>query len=127
MINRKVAAWVVIGVALVFALAVAKAFGTTTAPRPNNLGVLETYQNPNFYLVGLPVDGQILDGRFTNIRFQPYAAAALFDESILFCGDVSEQFDGKVGPVVVTYRKQASGMYRGVGCHTLVSVFTVKP
>jgi hypothetical protein len=94
--------------------------------RPNSVGVDETYQNPNTYLLALPVDGQILDGRFTNIRFQPYATAALFDQTVLFCGDVTEQFDGKRGPVVLTYLTQASGMYQGVGCHTLLSVFEVK-
>ena len=111
---------------LAFALLIGKAFGSTTPqPRPNSLGVQETYQNPNTYLVALPVDGKILDGRFTNIRFQPYAAAALFDESILFCGDVTDQFEGKLGPLVITYRTQAAGKYQGVGCHELVSVFKV--
>ena len=112
---------------LIFVLLVAIAHGSITQPRPNSLGVKETYQNPNTYLLALPVDGQILDGRFTNIRFQPYAAAAMFDQSILFCDDVTDQFTGKTGPVVITYRTQAAGMYRGVGCHTLLSVFEVKP
>lgn len=125
MISRKIASWIIILAALAFALAVGRAFGHVEAQRPNSLGVTETYQNPNTYLLALPVDGKILDGRFTNIRFQPYNAAALFDASLLFCGDVTEQFDGKRGPVVVTYLTRASGMYQGIGCHELVSVFTV--
>jgi hypothetical protein len=125
MMNKKVAAAIILGVAILFTLAVTRAFGSTAQPRPNSLGVTETYQNPMTYLLALPIDGKILDGRFTNIRFQPYAAASLFDESILFCGDVSDQFDGKSGPLVMTYRTQASGMFEGVGCHTLVSAFTV--
>ena len=97
----------------------------TEHKRSNSVGVLETYHNPNTYLFALPIDGQILDGRFMNIRFKPYAAAALYDETVLFCGDVTEQFDGKTGPLIITYRTQASGMYQGVGCHELISAFQV--
>jgi hypothetical protein len=125
--RTKIGVWFFIVFVLLFLMSVAVsiAHGTTSAPRPNSLGVQETYQNPNTYLLAFPLDGQILDGRFTNIRFAPYAAAVMFDQSILFCGDVTEQFEGKPGPLVVTYKTQASGMYRGVGCHELVSVFTV--
>lgn len=93
--------------------------------RPNSLGVSEQYQNPNAYLFAIPTDGTIMDGA-TNIRFQPYATAALYDESVLFCGDVSSYFDGKRGPLVVTYRREAARKYKGVGCHELISVFEVK-
>jgi hypothetical protein len=126
MINKKVAAWLVIGTAVIFALAVARAFGIPTAGnRPNSVGVSETYQSPVTYLFDLPIDGQILDDRYTNIRFKPYATVALYDQTVLFCGDVTGQFDGKTGPVVVTYYTQASGRHDGIGCHDLVSVFTV--
>ena len=124
--NRKVAAWIILSIALLFTLEIGRVFGETTPiNRPNSLGVSETYQNPVTYLFGLPKDGQVLDGRFTNIRVQPYATPILFDQSTLFCGDVSSMFDGKVGPVVITYRTQAAGMYQGIGCHELISVFTV--
>lgn len=126
MINKKLAAGVIIVTAIIFAFAVARAFGSIPQPRPNSLGVHELYSNPNTYLVATPVEGRILDGRFTNIRFQPYAAPLLFDESILFCGDVTEKFDGMIGSLAVTFRTQASGRYQGVGCHELVSVFEVK-
>ena len=106
----------------VFAIAV---FAHDSQPRRNSLGVLESYRNTNTYLFALPVDGKVLDGHFTNIRFKPYAAPILYDESILFCGDVTEKFQGKLGPLVVTYRTQASGKYEGVGCHELLSVFQV--
>jgi hypothetical protein len=131
----KTAAWFFIIFVLLFLMGVAVsiAHGTTTPAKRTSIdqwlrdnGINETYQNPNTYLLALPLDGQILDGRFTNIRFAPYAAAAMFDQSILFCTDVTEQFEGKTGPVIVTYRTQAAGMYRGVGCHELVSVFMVK-
>ena len=127
MFNRKVAAWFIIAAAIAFGCLTYKAFGVPTSKRPNGLGVSEIYQNPNTYLIALPVEGQILDGKYTNIRFQPYATAELFDESILFCGNAAEQFDGKSGPVAITYRTRAAGMYRGVGCHELISVFSVTP
>jgi len=101
-------------------------YATTAQPRPNSLGVYETYQNPYSYLLALPVDGQIFDGKYTNIKFQPYAAAALFTPTILFCGDVTGYFNGKHGPVVIVYRTQSSAMYRGIGCHDLMGVFMVE-
>jgi hypothetical protein len=45
---------------------------------------------------------------------------------VLFCGDVSESFNNKTGPLVVTYRAQASQMYKGIACHDLKSVFELK-
>jgi hypothetical protein len=110
---------------IIAAVLIATGHASTTKARPNSLGVLETYQNPNQYLLALPVDGQILEGQYTNIRFQPFATAALYDETLLFCGNVAYMFDGKRGPVVVTYRKQASRLYKGVACHDLIAVFEV--
>jgi hypothetical protein len=113
--------------ALMLLLGVAAAIASPSQPnRQNSFGVSEIYQNPNTYLLALPIAGQVLDERFTNIRFQPYAAAVLYDESILFCGDVTDKFNGMTGVLVVTYRTQASGKYQGVGCHELLSVFQVK-
>ena len=97
---------------------------TTSGNRPNSLGVLETYQNPYAYLLALPIDGQVLDGQFTNIRFWPYGTPSLYDESILFCGDVSNQFTNK--PMVVTYEKQAHHMYQGIPCHELLGAILLK-
>lgn len=62
---------------------------------------------------------------YTNISFQPYKTMSLYDEPVLFCGDVSDSFNGKRGALVVTYRRQATLNYRGVGCHELESVFEV--
>ena len=97
----------------------------TTKARPNSLGVPEEMHNSYTYLLGLPIDGQILDGKDTNIRFWPYGTPALFDQTILFCG-ITDAFNGKTGPVVVTYRTQASRVYQGVPCHDLKSVFEIK-
>lgn len=110
---------------VIAALLIAIGHSSTTGNRPNSLGISETMQNPYTYLLALPINGQILDGQYTNIRFQPYGAPALYDESLLFCGDVTDQFDGKHGPVVVTYRKQATRLYKGVACRDLLSVFEV--
>ena len=124
----KFAAWffIIFVLLFMFGVVVSIAHGSTTpAPRPNGLGVSETYSNPNTYLLALPVDGQIFEGRFTNIRFKPYATSDLFDETVLFCGDVTEMFAGKTGTVIITYRTQASGKFQGVGCHTLIGVFEV--
>lgn len=107
------------------AVLIATGHATTTNNRPNTLGASQIYTNPYTYLLALPIDGQILEGKYTNIRFQPYATANLYDESVLFCGDVADMFNGKHGPVVVTYRTQASRLYKGSACHALLSVFEV--
>jgi len=98
---------------------------TTSGNRPNSLGVNETYQNIYAYLLALPVDGQVLEGKVTSIRFKPFGAPALYDEDLLFCKDVMGMFDGKTGPVVVIYEKQAHSMYHGLACHELRNVFEV--
>src|SRR5208282_2186956 len=102
--------------------------------RPNSVGVSETYQNPNTYLIALPIDGQILStgqvldrsSQFTNIRFSPLATAALYDETVLFCGDVTPMFKDKQGTVALVYRTQASGKFQGIGCHDLLGVYEIK-
>ena len=102
--------------------------GSTTVNRPNSLGISESYQNNNQYLFGVPVAGQILEydeDRATNVRFAPYNTPALYDESILFCGMVADFFQGKTGPLVVTYDRIAHRRFHGVACHDLQSVFEV--
>ena len=96
----------------------------TTKARPNSLGVPEIVTNPYTYILGLPIDGQVLEGKYTNIRLWPYGAPALYDVSILFCGDVTYSFHKK-GVLVVTYRIQASHTYKGIACHDLLGVFEV--
>ncbi len=85
----------------------------------------EVYQNPYRYLLALPIDGQILESKYTVIRFQPYATPEIYDETLLFCGDVTPMFEGKRGPMVITYRVRASQMYKGIACHDLINVFEV--
>ena len=107
------------------AVMIATGHASTTRGRSNTLGAPEVVYNSWAYLLALPIDGQILEGKYTNIRFAPYAAPDLYDESVLFCGDVTYEFSGKAGPVVIVYRMQASRMFKGTACHELLSVFEV--
>ena len=110
----------------IVAVLIATGHASTTQPRPNTLGATNQMYNPFSYLIALPIDGQILEGKYTNIRFAPYAAPNLYDETLLFCGDVTGMFDGKQGVVAITYRTQASRAYRGIGCHELLSIFQIE-
>lgn len=81
--------------------------------------------NPNAYMFGSISDAAILHehGKYaTNIRFNPARTFMLFSETILFCGDRSQEFAGMVGPIVVTYRKTPHQMYEGIACYELESV-----
>ena len=116
--------WVILTIALI-ALATDRLHGTTTPNRANSLGVSETYLNPYTYMLGLPIAGQVIDEKFTNIRFLPFGTPQIYDESILFCGDVTELFDGKRGVLAVAYETRAHAMYHAVACHELLGVFEV--
>jgi hypothetical protein len=129
MAKKTIAAFLILALSFLILVAVMIATGhasTTSGNRRNSLGVTETLQNPNTYLLALPLDGQVLEGKYTNIRFQPYGTPALYDESILFCGNVTDYFQDKTGVVVVVYETQAHTMYRGVPCKTLVATFEIK-
>jgi len=119
------AVFIILSTAIFLAMLAAIAHGSTRDNRPNTLGAPQVVNNSWSYLLALPIDGQILEGKYTNIRFSPYAAPDMFDQSILFCGDVTYEFNGKTGVVVVVYRTQASRMYKGAACHELLSVFEV--
>ena len=110
---------------VIAAVLIATGHASTPEPRPNALGAPQFFSNPYVYLLGLPIDGQLLEGKYTSIRFAPYAAPDLYDVSILFCRDVTPMFEGKRGVLILTYRAQASQAYKGVGCHALLSVIAV--
>src|SRR5208282_4343833 len=110
------------------------AHGAPAVPnRRNSLGIGEYYTNPNIYMFGVMACGggacavmQDEKGRkYTNLNFQPYNTMSLYQEVVLFCGDVSGDFGGKSGALVVTYGRVAHGSLRGIGCHELDSVFVV--
>ena len=119
---------------LIFLVIAAVLIGTghasTTKARPNSLGVDQVYENNNGYLLALPVEATRV-GDDVNIRYQPYNTPALYDESLLFCGDVSAYFhnsDGspKRGVLVIVYDKVGHHMYSGMACHEIVNVFTME-
>lgn len=122
--------WIAL-VGLVALLGIALAHGAVPGKKhQNSLGADIPYSNPYVYLMGSIADGAILQdeqGReFTNVRFHPYRTFALYDESVLFCGNVAAMFKGKDGAIVVTYRRTASRSLQGVGCHNLESVDKVE-
>lgn len=125
---KKIVAWF-LTLALVFlvliAFMIATGHATTTNKHRDPLENFDASYNPYMYLLALPIDGQILEGRYTNIRFWPYGTPTTYDESIMFCGDVTLVFNGKVGVVVIAYRAQGSRMYKGLACHELLNVFEV--
>lgn len=121
----KITAWIFITLLVLFVLAFGTLFAHgSTHSRPNSVGVDQFYENTNSYLFALPIGGAVMDGA-TSIRFQPYNTMELYEESVLFCGDVSPQFKGKTGPIVVTFDRVAHRLFRGVACHDLVSVFQI--
>ena len=123
MVGKKIKALVTL---LLFVLGFgAFAHGSTTKARPNSLGVEEVFYNPYAYLLALPVDGTVMDG-VSSIRFKPYGTPELYDESILFCGEVTKEFDGKQGVLVIVYEKVGHRLHEGLACHELESVFEVK-
>lgn len=94
----------------------------TTQPRPNSLGVFQTYNSPYSYMIGAPVRVNLYqyDGRyFTNVEFKALGASMLNTVPILFCGNALDQFgDGRLR--AVTYRTQAARSFRGIGCHEIL-------
>jgi uncharacterized membrane protein len=95
-----------------------------TPNRRNNLGVVQTFDNPYTYLLALPVDGTQVEGGFV-VRFWDFGMPELIDHSILFC-DIGDKFDGKQGPLVIVYETQAHHMNHGIACKELKAVFEVK-
>ena len=125
--KKTVASFVIFSLAFLVLVAFLLATGhaSTTGKPKDPLETFEIPTNPYAYRLALPIDGQILEGKYTNIRFWPYGAPELFDETILFCGDVTPLFNGKRGPVVIAFRAQGSRLYKGMACHEILNVFEV--
>src|SRR5271165_6071245 len=94
MLDKKFASKIMLALTVGFVVLVATMFAhcSTTKPRPNSLGVIDGYTNPNTYLIAEPVELTMMQderGRvYTNVRFEPLNTAAYYDESVLFCGEV---------------------------------------
>lgn len=101
---------------------------TTARIQSQALGINESYTNPNTYLLGA-ASGDVIkteDGHYyTRVIFQPFGTYQLYRESVLFCGNAEEKFNGKHNPVVVTYETSAHRLYQGEACHILLGVFEV--
>ena len=130
--NRKVAAIVMLIVMALVALTPLGHCSTTSQKHDNSLGVVQYNDNPNISVVGSFMGGEVhrdSDGRIgVNIRLHPKYTYNLFDESILFCGDISGMFEGKGTSQYQTwtYRRAASRIIDGIPCHTLVGLDDVK-
>lgn len=97
--------------------------GTTSRPRPNSLGLSQTYQNPYVYMFGT-IDRADVLSTATIVDFKPFGASLLGTESILFCGDLSRDLEGGDNTTlyVFTYRQQTSRTYHGIGCHEIFRI-----
>lgn len=96
----------------------------STQPRPNGLGVLQTYDNPWTYMVGAPVHVNLFENKghyYTNVEFKALGASMLNTVPVLFCGNQLGAFeDSKLR--AVTYRTQAARNYQSIGCHEILPI-----
>lgn len=99
------------------------AHGSVARPRPNSLGLSQSYQNPYVYMFGTIDHADILSN-VTVVYFKPFGASLLDTESVLFCGDLSQELTGGDNTTfyVFTYRLQTRRLYHGVGCHEVYRV-----
>ena len=97
--------------------------GATTQPRPNSLGLSQSYRSPMTYMVG-SIEHVDSFSEATNIVFKPFGASMLDTETILFCGNVEKDLEGGTNQTlfVFTYRANASRMYHGVACHEVYRI-----
>ena len=87
--------------------------------------VTQYTENPLMYQMGSVAEASNVDGNL-NLRFQPTGTYALYDENILLCGLPVDMFRNSGKVIVLTYKRQASRLIEGVGCHELVRVTSVE-
>jgi hypothetical protein len=119
---RRVMVWIVL---FFFTFALCTLAHCRTTLRPNAFGALITNSNPNTYLFGVPVRMKYVDTD-TQVGFQPAFTPGLYTQYILFCDDVASTFDGKMTPMVVTFRSVSHRSKDGMGCHQLVNVYRIE-
>lgn len=97
--------------------------GSTIQPRPNSLGLSQSYRNPMAYMVG-SVEHVDSFSEATNVVFKPFGASMLDTETVLFCGNIERELEGGTNQTlfVFTYRQNPSRMYHGVACHEVYRV-----
>ncbi len=110
----------------VAAVAILTGHAATSSKHDNAIGSIQYFDNPNIYQVGKAVGlAYVGQSKAFTVRIQPLATYSLFTEDVLLC-EGAELFAGKENPLVLTYRRQASRLIDGVGCHTLVRVDEMK-
>jgi hypothetical protein len=111
----------------VLLLANAAHCSTAGDKHPNSLGTLSYNDNPLMYeAVQTIAEVTEVDGNM-NLRVKPVGTYMLYDDIILLCGMPTEKFNGITEPFLMTYRRQASHMVRGVACHDLLRVDQIVP
>ena len=118
--------------ALLILLVVMGTAHCSTNPKKSNTtcwlpeGCVTQYtENPLMYQMGSVAEASNVDGNL-NLRFQPTGTYALYDENILLCGLPVDMFRNSGKVIVLTYKRQASRLIEGVGCHELVRVTSVE-
>lgn len=112
-------------------IATGHATTTTSAKKSNVFGAQTLVVDPNVTLVASLLSGEVhedTDGRQGfNLRLHPKYTYGLFDESIMFCGDIRPMMENKFTRFqAYTYRRAASRLIDGIACHALVGVDDVK-
>jgi hypothetical protein len=100
---------------------------TTSSKKKNAFGAVTITSDPNVTLVASLLGGEVHmdnDGRLGyNLRLHPRHTYGLFDESVMFCGDVRGMLENKSTTFLAyTYRKAASRLIDGVPCHQLIGI-----
>lgn len=104
---------------------------TTSSKKSNAFGAQTITVDPNVTLVASLLGGEVHrdgDGRLGyNLRLHPKYTFGLFDESVMFCGDVRGMLENKSTTFLAyTYRKAASRLIDSVPCHQLIGIDEVK-
>ena len=115
------------GMVMTGALLVANyARGDVGKTHSNSLGTVSYTQNPYVYeAVNEVAEANEVDGNL-NLRINPVGTYMLYDENILLCGWPAEKFQGIATPFVLTYERVSQHSVRGVGCHVLLRVDSLK-
>jgi len=87
----------------------------------NALGVVISNENPNVYLVGDIVKGEVDED--TKVVIHPFRTPMLHTQELLLCGDQAEPFNNMDGMLVITYERRS---HKQSGCHMLVEVDRVE-
>ena len=126
--RRTVLAFILVLVFLAMVLG-AMVVGRAAVSKKHNdsIGIVMQQGNPMSYIEGVVTNASLIEHGI-NLRIQPRGTYALFTEDILFCDTehVVSLFEGKRGPVVLTYETRAHRMIEEVSCHDLKYVDELK-